>query len=304
MIVSRLYGGLGNQMFQYALAKHLAIKNDTNVFFDVELLNNHSSENKYAVFRNFDLDIFNFKQQFVSKEVSEKFNGKRNLNLLGKIIQKVKFTMNPPKLIIESGRQFNKEILNTQNNYALVGAFQSPLYFDDVKDEILKDFSIKLDFIENNFYESIIYGAEVSVSLHVRRGDYVTNKIYNNLLGVQPVDYYVSSIEVLKNQINRELSLFIFSDDINWCKQNLGFLNNVTFVENTNSKKGFATDLFLMLKCDHHIISHSTYSWWGAYLGENKNGITIAPKLWVSEKYINNPKYHPVDIIPKNWITI
>ena len=120
MIVSRLYGGLGNQMFQYALAKHLAIKNDTNVFFDVELLNNHSSENKYAVFRNFDLDIFNFKQQFVSKEVSEKFNGKRNLNLLGKIIQKVKFTMNPPKLIIESGRQFNKEILNLKKLNKLV----------------------------------------------------------------------------------------------------------------------------------------------------------------------------------------
>ena len=303
MIVSRLIGGLGNQMFQYALAKKLAIKNNTEVYFDLHLLLDHTSTKKKQVNRNFDLDIFNFSKRFISKDESNKFNGLKTNSVTLKILIKLKKIIFPLKIIIEKNRGFDKQILNTKNNYCIVGSFQSPRYFDDIRNDILRDFIIKEEFIEKSNQSEKIIKNKITVSVHFRRGDYLTNNYYKDIFGELPMSYYKEAYKIFNTKFPNA-SYFIFSDDIKWVKNNISIFKNATFIENSSSKKGMATDLFQMTICDHHIISNSTIAWWGAWLNNKDNKFVVAPKMWVSKKYFGDKSIHPTDIIPENWKTI
>jgi hypothetical protein len=303
MIVSRLIGGLGNQMFQYALAKKLAIKNNTEVYFDLHLLLDHTSTKKKQVNRNFDLDIFNFSKRFISKDESNKFNGLKTNSVTLKILIKLKKIIFPLKIIIEKNRGFDKQILNTKNNYCIVGSFQSPRYFDDIRNDILRDFIIKEEFIEKSNQSEKIIKNKITVSVHFRRGDYLTNNYYKDIFGELPMSYYKEAYKIFNTKFPNA-SYFIFSDDIKWVKNNISIFKNATFIENSSSKKGMATDLFQMTICDHHIISNSTFAWWGAWLNNKDNKFVVAPKMWVSKKYFGDKSIHPTDIIPENWKTI
>lgn len=303
MIVSRLIGGLGNQMFQYALAKKLALKNNTEVYFDLHLLLDHTSKNKNQVNREFDLDIFKFQKKFISKEESIKYNGSETNLIITKILNKLKKIIFPLRVIIEKNRGFNNQILNTQDNYCIVGSFQSPKYFDDIRNDILKDFVFKEELLEKSKQVEKIINDEITVSVHFRRGDYLANSYYNNIFGGLPMSYYEKAYKIFNIKFPNA-SYFIFSDDIKWVKNNLSIFKNATFIENSASKKGMATDLFQMTICDHHIISNSTFAWWGAWLNNKNNKYVVAPKMWVNKKYIGDKSIHPTDIIPKNWKTI
>lgn len=303
MIVSRLIGGLGNQMFQYALAKKLAIKNNTEVYFDLYLLLDHSSKKNNQVNRNFDLDIFNFSKRFISKEESNKFNGLKTNSVILKVLIKLKKLIFPLKIIIEKNRGFNMQMLSTKNNYCIVGSFQSPRYFDDIRDEILKDFVFKEEFLEKSKLSEKIIKDKITVSVHFRRGDYLANSYYKNIFGELPMSYYEEAYKIFNTKFPNA-SYFIFSDDIKWVKNNISIFKNATFIENSSSKKGMATDLFQMTICDHHIISNSTFAWWGAWLNNKDKKFVVAPKMWVSKKYFGDKSIHPTDIIPENWKTI
>ena len=127
-----------------------------------------------------------------------------------------------------------------------------------------------------------------SISLHVRRTDYVTS---NGFHPVQTVEYYNKAIETIGSYDQ----ILVFSDDINWCKENLNY-DNVLFVENQDNLE----DMWLMSLCDHNIIANSSFSWWGAWLNQNKDKIVIAPKNWFgSQSNLND-----LDIIPNNWVKI
>jgi len=191
----------------------------------------------------------------------------------------------------------------------LHGYFQSEKYFYKARKQILDIFKIsEIDkkFIEQNFGHFL---KNTTVSLHIRRGDYLLPQ-YSSHHPVQAIDYYNNAMTYFSDDVN----YLIFSDDIEWAKENFKE-NNINFITKTTiagndvmttldiSKGGWPDyiEMYLMSMCDHNIIANSSFSWWGAWLNENPNKIVIAPKKWFGPAYqgIND-----TDIIPETWIRI
>lgn len=178
---------------------------------------------------------------------------------------------------------FSYQEIPYSKDLILQGYFQSEKYFSDYKDEILKLFTSNLN---KNSIKSFIGETEKQItSVHIRRGDYLKNEKFHKICSI---DYYHSSIDLIGDGI-----FIFFSDDINWVKKNFKGENFLfsPFTEEID-------DLILMSECNNNIIANSSFSWWGAYLNQNKNKKVIAPKEWFG---INGPK-DTQDIIPKNWI--
>ncbi|MDD3060131.1 MAG: alpha-1,2-fucosyltransferase, partial [Sulfurimonas sp.] len=159
----------------------------------------------------------------------------------------------------------------------------------------------KDDFFTHYNLEDIKLKEEIqssnSVSLHVRRGDYVSNKNATSYHGVSSLDYYYNAIETISKKISNPI-LYIFSDDIPWVRENLIVSLPIVFIENTNTDRPFE-DIYLMSLCKHNIIANSTFSWWGAYLNSNLEKNVIAPKKWFNDPVINTE-----DLIPSSWTRI
>ena len=171
------------------------------------------------------------------------------------------------------------EIPLLSKNMVLRGFFQSEKYFKDFEEEIRKDFIFKSpSFSDVEWLDAI--------SLHVRRGDYLKTPGYHP---VCPMDYYVKALEIMP-----KVKIIVFSDDISWCKNNF-VGDRFSFSENRTNNQ----DLEYMSKCKNHIIANSSFSWWGAWLG-NYNGITVAPKTWFGPE----PNLDTKDIIPEEWIVL
>ena len=144
--------------------------------------------------------------------------------------------------------------------------------------------------MENIKIASEIKNSE-SVSLHVRRGDYLNEPMFN---GICDVKYYDLAMQKIKHMVDSPV-WFIFSNDISWCRKHFT-QENVIFVDNNSGENSYR-DMQLMSLCKHHIIANSSFSWWGAWLGEQQDAITIAPRRWIKEGQSS-------DIICHNWITI
>ncbi len=134
-----------------------------------------------------------------------------------------------------------------------------------------------------------------SISIHFRRADYLKHEI-SETIGVQPLEYYYKAMSFIKTKVNNP-HIFIFSDDIDWVRNNLKCDLNVSYVSN-NELKDYE-ELLLMSKCQHNIIANSSFSWWGAWLNKNDDKIVVAPKKWFNNSVINTK-----DLIPIDWITI
>ena len=264
MIIVKLQGGLGNQLLQWAFGKHLSNKYNVPFYIDA---NFYKQDIMGVTKRIYSLDKFpNLKCIFIECLVN---NGKQFL----------KFN--------EPSRFTNLEY-NESNNYYLDGYFQSEKYFLESSDlirselspsdEILKKLNLT-PFIDTNV-----------VSIHVRRTDYVTSNGYHP---VQSIEYYKKALDI----IGEYDYIFVFSDDIQWCKDNLTF-NNMVFMEGFDDVE----DLWLMSMCNHNIIANSTFSWWAAWLNVNLNRKVVAPIVWFGnqcDKY-NDTK----DLYCEGWIKI
>jgi len=139
--------------------------------------------------------------------------------------------------------------------------------------------------------------AKESISLHIRRGDYVSNVYTNSVHGTCSLDYYQQAVTLLESKLNNP-HFFIFSDDLAWAKEHLSFIENVTFVE-LDVNIPDHDEMFLMSQCLHHIIANSSFSWWGAWLNKNLDKIVIAPKRWFIDE-----TYNTSDLIPDAWIRL
>jgi len=293
MIITRLMGGLGNQMFQYAFGKYLSERNNTELLIDTTLLKDRK-EKEYSVFREFDLDIFDINFKYVSKKTIFNY-GCIDGYFINKILRKIKQIFKKPNVVIQHNHDFDINHLTIGNNTCIVGRWQSYKYFEGIN---VKDlFKFKENLLEKNvsIRNQIIHTN--SVAIHFRRGDYVSNKFYAKKIGALDISYYIKAIALIKDKVEKPI-FFIFSDDIKWVKKNLvKDIDNVFFIEQDKNKRGMKDDLQLMSICKNHIISNSTFAWWGAYLA-NSN-MVIAPKQWAKA-----PEFIPPYIYPENWITI
>lgn len=282
MVVVKLSGGIGNQMFQYAFARKIAHENNTELKLDLSW---------YAIFTNrkYGLNKFNIEaKKATEKEVKKYDCVERNQYKIIKILNKITNVLNN-KEYIKDDRYFyiNKDIYIT-------GYWQSEKYFSSIESIIRNDFTFrKMANDKNNKIIDQIYATQ-AVSIHIRRGDYVSDKKTKSILGLLPLEYYRKCIDKI-SEVTSNPSYFIFSDDPQWSKDHLNIDFPTVFVEN-NYKESDCEDLRLISLCKHNIIANSTFSWWGAWLNKNKNKIVLAPKRWfISEK--RNSK----EIVPYRW---
>lgn len=290
MIIARLIGGLGNQMFQYALGRHLAIKNGTTLKLDIsELIT--TNENMDTTLRNYELNNFNIVDKISS--VDDVLFVRQNKNKFLKIVEK--FTpYHLRSVVCEKNLSYDEKILNIDDKIAdkyLNGYWQTELYFKEIREQLLEDFSLKNEISDLIVEISNKIKDTESISLHIRRGDYV--KRYSDYYHIQSIDYYLKALKIIKD-MHPNSRVFVFSDDIEWCEDNLNLQTETYFVK---SNKSFE-DIYLMSLCDHNIIANSSFSWWGAWLNNNPDKICIAPKKWFKDKKLKN------NIIPEKWITI
>jgi hypothetical protein len=170
-------------------------------------------------------------------------------------------------------------------------------YAAGMREEILKDFTFTREMpltVQNTL--SLINNAN-SVSVHIRRGDCVGTQYQPEMV------YYKNAIRYLES-VEKELSYFIFSDDVEWCKNNLTFINPRHIVDNSEYVKADYYDLFLTSKCKHNIVPNSTFGWWGVWLNQNPNKIVVAPDKWHSIVQWTDVGNTADDMYPSEWITV
>ncbi len=296
MILIRLMGGLGNQMFQYAFGRRMALVSNKELVLDQSLLLDRSQPHELVTHRNFDLDIFNLGHyRWGTEEEIFLYNGASNPSLIKKAVRRFKNIISPKKTIIQKANEFNADYLNIKTDACFVGRWQSELYFRDVAQQIKTEFTFNIIFnSEIEKYIAIINNCN-AVCLHIRRGDLITSAIYNTSIGVLNWDYYQSALAYIKEQIVNPV-FFIFSDDIEWCRRNIKLPEQCHYMDDNIAGKKAEGHLYLMKQCKHFIISNSTYAWWGAWLSEEQNKQVVYPKNWYKDIKYNNP-----EMSPKNW---
>jgi len=270
MIIVNLTGGLGNQMFQYAFGRAIAEKYKTN-------LKLHFANALFNTQREFELGVFNISATLATVGDLQKFGIMRNRifnRFLYLLDERYKIQFNKHVVTQRYPYVFNSDYLSTKNDSYIQGYWQDERYFKEIENIIRKEFTPKKKLDEKNIKILEQIQASTSVSIHVRRGDYITNKA--NMLQFIGLDYYVDAIkQIEKSMPNSEY--FVFSDDISWCKDNFKQITNKTHFIDHNKGKDAYKDIVLMSACKHNIIANSTFSWWGGWLNQNKNKICIKP---------------------------
>lgn len=291
MYIINIIGGLGNQMFQYAFGYAIAQKHGQVLKLDI------SNFKKYTL-RDYELNVFNISPVLVDKEDVERLKYK---NIFEKILCKigVKKLTTSDHYYKEPHVNFDIKVYDITGDVYFDGYWQSENYFKEYRGDLLKQFTFKENIHkQSQHYKQKIEDTE-SVSLHIRRGDYISNTNINSIHGTCTLGYYKDAILKIKEKV-RNPHFFIFSDDIMWAKENLYFIDNITYVELTKDVPDH-DEMYLMSICKHNIIANSSFSWWGAWLNENKEKIVLAPKEWFSDiKMIEQSQ----DIVCSDWIKI
>lgn len=296
MVIVRLSDGLGNQMFQYAAAKALAVQNNTNVMFDMSWY----EVNKHRGRRLYGLDIFSLDCQKINQVSWSKDFILKHLHFTRNIYRR--FAMKRIKnllahddgvLIKESSLRYDPNVAKQANGRSvyLHGYWQSEQYFAHIRDALLQDFRFQPKLQGENLATARkIRQVANPVAIHIRRGDYLGTNF-----ACCTLEYYQKAIDYLAERTG-DMQLFVFSNDIPWAKENLKTNQEIHFVDQNSEANGYE-DMRLMSLCHHHIIANSSFSWWGAWLGGHEGKIVIAPEKWTS---INNEDYR--DIIPFGWL--
>jgi len=274
-------------MFQYGAARRLAYIHQTKLFIDVTGFASYT-------LRKYELDVFKINAEIATPDLlrcvsvtrkDEVRSRIRHLFLGEPIIQVVR-VYTP---------DFHESILSLPDNVYLDGYWQSEKYFHDIVDFLRNEFSfvISPSIINQEMMDKIKKCN--SVSLHIRRGDYISNSETMKFHGVLGTEYYRVSLNLIKEKI-KDPEIFVFSDDIMWAKANLDTDLPIHFIDHNGTGKDYE-DLRLMSNCQHHIIANSSFSWWGAWLSANPDKIVIAPKQWFNDQSIDSK-----DLIPNEWV--
>lgn len=291
MITIRLSGGLGNQMFEYAAARALALRNGTEVRLDLAyLLDRTPRPWPFRItFREYELDIFLVAGTIAKKrETPLWFLGMPGtaLDMLYRRIFKPRGT--------ERQFQFDPSFLTLPDGTYLDGHWQSPKYFAGYEDVIRADFTFQDEMPDATRMLGDKIAEEESVCVHVRRADFIgsNHEICDKA-------YYDRGIAELGKRTQIE-KIYVFSDDTAWCKKHISFgaISVVVVGEEYAGRKN-SGHLYLMQKCRHFVIANSSFSWWAAWLAHHAEKIVIAPRRWFRDERVDSS-----DIAPPEWIRL
>lgn len=294
MIIVKLQGGLGNQLFQYAFGKAMAYKHGVPLVLDASLysLKNFGSDTP----REYKLDNFNIEAE-VRHEPADFLGKILSRPYLKKVLSYFEKVGLKPwgHFVKEHGMEFKEQPYYPPTTYYL-GFFQSEKYFKAYTQDIRKQFTLAKP-VSNEFsrLESKIKEGE-SVSIHIRRGDFLTHPGSLKHVGFADLSYFERAINYVEKE-KPNCRFFVFSDDIQWAKKNIKTKSPITFISHPNLTD--CEELILLSMCKHDIISNSTFSWWGAWLNQNPDKIVIRPKRW-----FNNPALSSDDLLPPDWIAL
>lgn len=292
MVIVRLNGGLGNQMFQYASAKALALANNTRLLLDIDEFETYD-------LRDFELDKYSIKDFVVLGEKSKSIKKINSQNIFIKILKMFHLEGLVQNYYYERGLLFDKKFLALSDEVYLEGYFQCEIYFLKIRNVLLKEFELNQELSKySQFIKNEIKQTKNTVSLHIRRGDYVSDTSTNNVHGICDLKYYDDGISYLNEKLETFV-IYVFSDDILWVKENLKY-KNMVFID-SEEKRLAHEDIHLMSLCNCNIIANSSFSWWGAWLNQNKDKIVVAPKRWFADDKMQDQSKN---IIPKNWVRI
>jgi hypothetical protein len=288
MIITKINGGLGNQLFQYAAGRALAYRHQTELVLDLSDFSNPPMGNTPRIF---ELDRYPIVARVASSEEESGFRFYQ-----GRVLRRIPFLPRPWQHVCEPHFQYDPDFINLPNNVYLDGYWQSYLYFESVAPLLHTEFQPpEGPGVKNQ--ELLQAMAQVnSVALHIRRGDYVSNTKAAIHHGVCSLDYYCAAIRKIVENIPNP-HFYIFSDDLEWSKANLEICFPATYIGHNVGDQAFQ-DLRLISHCRHQIIANSSFSWWGAWLNQNPHKIVIAPKKWFAVSKNTST------LFPKEWIAL
>ncbi len=288
MILVKINGGLGNQLFQYAAGRALAERHGTELALDLSWFDNRPGGNtprKYELHRYpIQARVTTAIEQFLCSFYQ------------GRIIRRIPFLPRRWHHFREKHFQYDSRYTTLPDQVYLDGYWQSSRYFEGIENIIRKElqpFTLP-GKANSDLMDAMAHSS--SVALHIRRGDYLSNPTAINYHGVCSLDYYHAAIEFMVEKLQNP-TFYIFSDDLAWAKANLNIQHPVHYVANNSGDNAFQ-DLHLISSCKNQIIANSSFSWWGAWLNPDPIKIVIAPKRWFSVAKNTDTLY------PDGWIKL
>lgn len=289
MKIVNILGGLGNQMFEYAM--YLALKKyhpDERVLCCTRCFRGYGLHNGLEINRIFGVEIVESSLWQLCRLAYPFLNYKMWQVMLHFFPQRKSMTSGTTQVV------FNYSEVTRADSVFYDGYWQNEGFFKYIREDVLASFSFPSFSDERNIKLAEKLSDRKSVSIHIRRGDYLKDPIWY----VCTPEYYKRALDYIKSKDNVDF-LCIFSDDIQWCKENLkemaGYID-IAFVDWNKGQQSFR-DMQLMTYCKHNIIANSSFSWWGAWLGQRKNKIVVSPKVWCNKPVVNDP-------ICESWIRI
>jgi hypothetical protein len=304
MIRVSLFGGLGNQMFQYAAGKALAKRHGVELGFDLGGF-------QVDRLRSFLLDRLQVPEAALARDDSltsaattDHFFRARRRQRVDRLLALVGLSglRSPPNTYREPHFHFDPVFETLGPNTEVFGYFQSERYFDSIADEIWRCFEPREPLgMEAQVIADRIAESEMPVSVHVRRGDYVraaTAAVH----GLLEEDYYRKALAQIEECIGASPDLFVFSDDQAAATQILHFVSpsRITYVRGDPNRPW--EDMALIARCRHHVTANSSFSWWGAWLNRSPGKIVIAPRSWFTQSGLLT--HDTRDLYPSGWIQL
>lgn len=292
MVITHILGGIGNQMFQYAAARALSLSKGQQLYLDVQDFEGYSLHSGFQLNTVFGLDA-----KLAGPELIRKTLGFRNQKFIKKLIKRPLFKhLRGCHFIMEPHAHYWPQIEDAPDDCYLYGYWQSEKYFEGFEKRIREDFRFQGALDSKNAALKNDIDKKTAVSVHVRRGDYVSDSTTSQIMHVCGIRYYEDAIRTIAMQVDSP-HFYIFSDDMQWVRENLSLPYSVTYVDQNLGKNSYI-DMRLMSACKHNIIANSSFSWWGAWLNPNPTKIVIAPSRW----FINSN--NDSDVVPSTWVRI
>lgn len=287
MVIVELSGGLGNQMFQYAL--YLKLKSlGKDVEIDTSLCNSQDASRYQKLADAFGIELEPIPVKEANRIRGFAVGGSKVVNLFYRLTKSKKITIYEDKI------DDYQDCIFELDDVLLSGYWQSEQYFASIKDEIKKAFTFHYISDENQKLAQKMCD-ENSVSIHIRRTDYLndTNRlIYGDIC---TENYYENAIKYMRSHLDSPI-FYVFSDDVEWIKNSSIITDDMIIVENNNYDKSYQ-DMFLISSCKNNVIANSTFSWWGAYLKTNV-GLVVCPSRWLNNHDVID------NIVCANWVRI
>ena len=279
-------------MFQYAAGRALSLKHKAQLLLDT------ADFSACKRLQGFELSqVFNCDAKIASTRDVRQMLGWRASYTARRFLRRSSLALlQGPRFIAEPHFHFWSDFFQLPADRYLMGYWQSEKYFRSIADVIRSDFKFKRElFGKNKDLESRLT-AHNSVSVHIRRGDFVTDVKTRAVLNLLPVEYYDAAINRIAEMAEKP-QFFIFSDDIPWVKDHLKTSFPCHFIDHNHGAESY-NDMHLMSLCRHHIIANSSFSWWGAWLDPRPDKLVIAPEKW----FVNENSVR--DLIPDGWVAL